>query len=166
MTGTIALEDSTYSVREQDGSVDIAIVRTGDLSGPATVLYSTNADTATAASDYTTVTGSVTFVAGQARAVITVPILNDAVVEATETINFSIVDVIDASLLFPRTARIDILDDENPVTPPVEPPLVANYAATQQAVITVGLNQPITFEWSPLDPNIMYVGEKVGTIKV
>ena len=166
MTGIIALEDSTYSVREQDGSVDIAIVRTGDLSGPATVEYATNPDTALAGSDFTTISGSVTFAPGQARAVITVPILNDIEVEATETFNFSIVNVVDASLLFPRTALIDILDDENPVTPPVEPALIANYAATQQAVITTGLNQPITFEWSPLDPSIIYVGEKVGAIKV
>ena len=138
MTGIIALEDSTYSVREQDGSVDIAIVRTGDLSGPATVEYATNPDTALAGSDFTTISGSVTFAPGQARAVITVPILNDIEVEATETFNFSIVNVVDASLLFPRTALIDILDDENPVTPPVEPALIANYAATQQAVITTG----------------------------
>jgi VCBS repeat-containing protein len=165
MSGSVALEASTYSVREQDGSITVAFVRTGDLSGSAQVLYGINPSTATAA-DFTGSTGTVTFASGQARTEITIPIINDALSEATETFNVSIVDVLDATLLFPRTARVDILDDENPVLPPTEPPLISNFSATQQAVITTNLNQPMTFEWSPTSPNLMYIGEKVGTIKV
>src|SRR5262249_15398273 len=105
MTGTIFLEDSLYSVNETAGTVTVAITRTGDTSGAVNVLYPTNPDSATAGADYSTMSGTVTIPAGQTRAVVTIPINNDNLSEATETFNFSIVSVDSGTLLFPRTAR-------------------------------------------------------------
>ena len=70
-----------------------------------------------------------------------------------------------STLLFPRTARVNILDDENPVIEPADPPLISSYNVTQQAVIT-GLSEPMAFEFAPQDPSLVYVAEKGGRIRV
>ena len=86
--------------------------------------------------------------------------------EPTETFVVSIINVDSAStILYPRTARIEILDDENPVSDPASPPLTSNYVVTEQVVVS-GLNQPIAFEFAPHDPSLIYIAEKGGVIKV
>ena len=55
---------------------------------------------------------------GEDRVFIPVQIVDDNLPEPTETFVVSIINVDGATLLFPRTARIDILDDENPVVDP------------------------------------------------
>src|SRR6476660_1198149 len=148
MTGTIFF-GTIPTVREPDGTVMVPIVRTGDLSGAATIEYGITPDTATAGVDYVGGNGTITMAVGQDRVFVPVQILNDNLSEPTETFVVSIinVDVENGSrLLFPRTARIDILDDENPVVDPPSPPLTSNYNVTQQVVASGSLNQPLAFE--------------------
>ena len=112
---SIFFETSLLSVGEADGTVLVPIVRTGDLTLPSTIEYGITADTATAGVDYVGRTGTITMAAGQDRVVIPVQILNDNLSEPTETFAVSIINVDSGStILFPRTARINILDDENP----------------------------------------------------
>ena len=122
-------------IGEADGTVMVPIVRTGDLTGPATIEYGITPDTATAGVDYVGGNGTITMAVGEDRVFIPVQILNDNLSEPTETFVVSIINVDSGStLLFPRTARIDILDDENPVVDPPSPPLTSNYNVTQQVV--------------------------------
>src|SRR5262245_42802598 len=174
MTGTIFF-GTIPTVREPDGTVMVPIVRTGDLSGPATIEYGITPDTATAGVDYVApVNGTITMAGalpdgtpGQDRVFVPVQIVNDNLSEPTETFVVSIINVDSGStLLFPRTARIDILDDENPVVDPPSPPLTSNYSVTQQVVASGSLNQPLSFKFSPADPSLLYVAEKGGVIKV
>ena len=145
----------------------VPIVRTGDLTGTATIEYGITPDTATAGVDYVGGNGTITMAAGQDRVFIPVQILNDNLSEPTETFVVSIINVDSGStLLFPRTARVDILDDENPVVDPPSPPLTSNYSVTQQVVASGSLNQPLSFKFSPQDPSLIYVAEKGGVIKV
>ena len=60
--------------------------------------------------------GTITMASGVKSApIIPVQILNDDLSEPTETFVVSIINVDSAStILYPRTARIEILDDENP----------------------------------------------------
>ena len=102
---------------------------------------------------------------GQDRVLVPVSILDDASGEATETIVFSLVNVDGGFLQAPRTARIDILDNETPATDDPQPPLMSDYDVSQEVVIP-GLSQPISFEFAPHDPSLMYVAEKGGVIKV
>ena len=163
MTGTIFLETSELSIGEANGTVFVPIVRTGDLSGAATIEYGITPNTATDGADYIGGSGTVTMAAGQDRVVVPVQIINDDESEPTETFTFSIINVDSGStLLFPRTARVDILDDENPVVDPPEPPLSSSYVVTQQPVIT-GLTEPMAFEFAPQDPSLVYIAEKGGT---
>ena len=163
---SIYFETSLLSVGEADGTVLVPIVRTGDLTLPSTIEYGITADTATAGVDYVGGTGTITMAAGQDRAVIPVQILNDNLSEPTETFAVSIINVdSNSTILFPRTARINILDDENPAVDPISPPLTSNYTVTQQ-VVASGLNQPLAFEFAPQNPSLAYVAEKDGVIKV
>ena len=165
MTGEIFLEASELSVREPDGTVFVPIVRTGDLSGPVTIEYGVSADTATEGVDYIDTDGFVTMAAGEDRVLVPVQILDDGDSELTETFVLAIINVDSGTLLFPRTARVDILDDENPVADPPNPPLVSDFDVSEVA-FTSALNQPIAFEFAPQDSSLVYIAEKNGTIKL
>ena len=110
--------------------------------------------------------GTITIPAGQTRVTVPVQILNDTLSESTETFTFSIINVSSGTLLFPRTSNVSILDDENPVTEPPEPPLVSDYSVTQVNVVSTGLNQPIAFEFVPGSDELMITANKTGQIKL
>ena len=151
MTGEIFLEASELSVREPDGTIFVPIVRTGDLSGPVTIQYGVTPDTASEGVDYVDTDGVVTMAAGEDRVLVPVQILDDGNSEPTETFVLSLINVDSGTLLFPRTARVDILDDENPVTDPPNPPLVSDFDVDEVS-LTSALSQPIAFTFAPQDP--------------
>ncbi|MEQ1770386.1 MAG: putative Ig domain-containing protein, partial [Devosia sp.] len=164
MSGQVFLGAADYSVSEREPFVTVTIKRTGDLSAAATVTYATNTNTATEGGDYTDTDGSISFAAGQASVTVNIPIINDNLSEATERFNFSLVST-DASttILFPRTATVSILDDENPVTDPAQPPLTSPYNVSTTTILS-GLNNPMTLEYLP-GTNKAFLVEKGGTIK-
>jgi glucose/arabinose dehydrogenase/Ca2+-binding RTX toxin-like protein len=166
MAGTIFLASPELSVVETAGLAEIVITRTGSLSGDVTITYGITADGATLGQDYLGTSGTVIMPDGAASVTVPVNILNDAQGEPTETVIFSLIAVENATLLAPRTARIAILDDETPAPPPdPEPPLTSPYDVQQVTVVT-GLDQPIRFAFSSLDPSSVYIAEKVGVIKI
>jgi aryl-phospho-beta-D-glucosidase BglC (GH1 family)/Ca2+-binding RTX toxin-like protein len=81
---TVAVNDVTMN--EATGFLTFTVKRSGDLSQPATVDYSTADGSATAGSDYTAVTGTISFAAGQTTALVTIPLTNDTLVEDPETL--------------------------------------------------------------------------------
>ena len=165
-TTTSIFFEGSPSVGEASGTVMVPIGRSGDLTRTSTIEYGITPDTATAGVDYVGGSGTITMAAGVARVLIPVQIINDNISESTETFVISIINVDSGStLLFPRTARINILDDENPVIDPVSPPLTSNYSVTEQYVIS-GLSQPVAFQFAPQNPSLLYVAEKDGLIKV
>ncbi len=137
MTGSVFLGTTQLSIREPDGEILVPILRTGDLSGGVQISFGTSEraagpDSATSGIDFVSATGSVVMQPGQDRVVVPVTILDDSAAEATETFVFSITSVhsLDvtqfATILAPRTALVDILDDENPVLDPPDPPVVSD----------------------------------------
>ena len=164
MSGSIFQAATEVSVGERDGSIQVTFRRSGDLSQPANVIYDVSTESATAGVDFTGSSGTVQFEAGQDNASVNFGIINDNLSEATETFIVSLTAVDDGVIGIPRTVRVNILDDENPVLPPVDPPLVSPYDVSTENVIT-GLRQPINFEFSPTDPNIVYIAEKGGLIR-
>jgi uncharacterized repeat protein (TIGR01451 family) len=124
-TVTIAVNDggafqfgsATYSVGENNGSVAITITRTGGSAGTATVLFKTSNGTATAGSDYTAVSQTVTFNDGETSKTVNVFVSNDSVDEADETVNLSLSNAGGSGQLgTPSTAVLTINDDDNPPT--------------------------------------------------
>ncbi|MEL6226442.1 MAG: Calx-beta domain-containing protein [Pseudomonadota bacterium] len=165
MSGTIFLEADELSIGEAEGAADVAIVRTGDLSQPVTIEFGITGVGATPGSDFDARTGTVTMAAGEDRAIVSARVFDDALAEQTEAFAVSIINVSSGTLLAPRTARVEILDDENPQSDPPSPPLTSPYNVAQDAVIG-GLSQPIDFEFAPQDQNLVYVAEKAGVVKI
>ena len=162
MSGRIFLESDTYSFGERDGVATVAIVREGDSSQAVTVQFETVLGTA-GSDDLIPVSGTVTIPAGETRAIVEIDLLDDALSEVTEIFSISLINVSSGALQFPRTATISILDDENPVEDPVDPPLESQFDVSSSAVFE-GLSQPIAFEFVPGASEQMIVAEKGGEI--
>lgn len=102
------------NVPESVGAVTMTITRSGGLSLPLTVGYETVDDTATAGSDYQTVTGTVSFAAGETARTVTIPIVQDNILEGSERFFVRIRNVNGGVLLNGDTFPVTITDDEPP----------------------------------------------------
>lgn len=85
----IALGSTPAPVAENDETVSVTIVRTGeDLSGTSSIKYSTKRSDATPGQDYTETIGTAIFAPYETTKTITVPILNDLDAEPDENFTF------------------------------------------------------------------------------
>jgi len=113
---SIQFNATSYVVSESSGSVAVSVTRTGNTSNAVTINYATNNGTAEKPSDYTNASGSLQFAAGETQKSFVVPIVDDALVERTETINVVLsgpgVGALEGS---PFTSTISILDDDEPL---------------------------------------------------
>lgn len=123
---------SNSTVNEAGGTATITVTRTGGSggtgggtggtgaslatrtasSGAVSVVYATSNGTATAGSDYTAKTGTLSFAAGVSSQTFTIPITNDTLSEANETITLILSNPTDATLGTPANATLTILDDD------------------------------------------------------
>ena len=123
---TFQFSQSTYTVNESAGSVTATVNRFGNLAGPATVNYNTNDfagltpcnvqnGVASQRCDYATTVGTLRFAAGESSKTITIPIVNDAIVEGVSTENFGLLlsAPSGATLVDPSVATIMIVDDDS-----------------------------------------------------
>lgn len=163
MAGTISLVTSEISVLETEGIARIPVARDGDLSAWASIVFGVTADTAQPGADFTPTDGTLSFAPGQDRVTITVPILDDGAVEPTEAFVVSLINVEGGFLGAPRTARVNILDDENPADDPPSPPLVSDFDVEEIPVI-FGRPDPIDIEFGPNGE--VFVAYKWGLVSV
>ena len=110
-----------YTVSETAGVATLFVTRSGDLSGPASVDYTTGADPlatapATAPGDYATTSGTVHFAPGQKTATFTVPIAGDFddVEAAQETFGAALSNPVGAALGVLSAARVTITNVDRP----------------------------------------------------
>jgi hypothetical protein len=93
---TLAINDLTVS---EDALTATFTVSLSTVSGrTVTVRYATLNGTAVSGSDYTSVSGTISFAAGSTTATVTVPILNDVVTEATEAFSVRLSSASNASI--------------------------------------------------------------------
>ncbi|MCX9157098.1 retention module-containing protein, partial [Niveibacterium sp. 24ML] len=104
-TGTITDDDATPSLSVNDVTVDEAAgtmsftVTLSAASGQSvSVNFATSNGSATAGSDYTATTGTLTFTPGTTTQTITVPIANDTLDEPAETLNVSLSGAVNATI--------------------------------------------------------------------
>ena len=113
--GTLQFSSATYSVGEAGASVALTVTRTGGSAGALSADYDTQNISATAGSDYTAATGTVSFADGDtASKTITIDILDDGVDESDETFQVSLSG---SSLGAPAVATVTIVDDDAPGAP-------------------------------------------------
>ena len=125
--GTIQLASPTVSVNENGPNVTLTVTRTGFAGPAASVTWSTVAQTATAAADFTTKTGTLTWMAGDstprtitigptAAAGAYVPIINDATVEPAETFLIRLTAPSGAALGATSEATVTIVSEDNGIS--------------------------------------------------
>ena len=113
-TGTLQLSSTAYTVTEgTDLVVTITVNRTGGTAGPVSVDYATSNGSAVDPSDYTSTSGSLSWVDGDAAAkTFTVTINDDSIVENTESFNVSLSNVVNATLGANNSATVTINNDD------------------------------------------------------
>jgi Tol biopolymer transport system component len=110
---TFFFSATSYSVGEGAGSAVIAIKRSGSTAAAGSVLFKTANGTATAGSDYTTVSKTVSFAKGATSVNVTVPITNDKTKESAETIKLSLSSPSSGSVLgTQKAATLTIVDND------------------------------------------------------
>jgi hypothetical protein len=82
-TGTLKFAKATAAASEGE-SLLLTIQRSGGAKGTVSVNYATRNGSAAAGSDYTSVSGTMTFLSGEAAKVITIPILSDSLNDGEE----------------------------------------------------------------------------------
>jgi Zn-dependent metalloprotease len=110
----IAFSNATYSVSEADGSATITVTRSINSEPTITVNYQATAGTATAGSDFTATSGTLSWADGDGAAKsFTVPLLNDTTHENDETLTLTLSNPTGgASLGTPASATLTIVDDD------------------------------------------------------
>lgn len=116
--GTIQLSASSYSVNENGTSVTVTATRTGGSSGAAGISYATSNGTATAGSDYTAASGTLSWADGDtANKTFTVNITDDTTYEGNETFTATLSSPTGgATLGTPNSATVTITDNETQPT--------------------------------------------------
>jgi hypothetical protein len=141
------LSSSSYLVNESAGFVNVSVTR-GDASGAATVNYKTS-DAAALTNctisnglasercDYATTAGTLRFAAGESSKLITIPIVNDKLVEGSETFTMTLSGATGTPLGAPQSATITIFDDD--ATPATSNPIDdIPFFVTQQYIDFLG----------------------------
>ncbi len=113
-TGPVfAFSAGGYSVGEAGGHATVTINRTSLTSSSASIHFATANGTATAGSDYTAVSQTVAFAPGQTSKTVSIPITDDRLHEANETVLLSLSSPsAGAKLGTPNTAMLTIVDND------------------------------------------------------
>jgi hypothetical protein len=113
--GTLQFSLANYSVAEDgSGTATITVTRAGGSTGAVGVSYATSNGTATAGSDYTAVSSTLSWADGISTAqTFDVPITNDTDVEVPETVNLTLSNPTGgATLGTPNTATLTIISED------------------------------------------------------
>jgi glucose/arabinose dehydrogenase len=129
-SGKLRLETNLINVTEDTTNVVIKVIREQGSTGAVTVDYQTEPLSATAGSDYVTKSGTLTFGDGVLERSVTLTILNDNLNESNEAFSFTIDNPVGVVLSAPRTAQINIVDDDAPTTDP----LLAHWKFDEDAI--------------------------------
>lgn len=109
----IGFSSPAYIAREDDGSVTLTVLRANGSNGVTTVQYATTNATATAGLDYTATAGELRFNDGETAKTLTIPILEDTLIEGEE--NFTVqlsAPSGGAQLMTPSAANVVIVDND------------------------------------------------------
>ena len=110
---TLAFTTADYSVTEGMETAVLTLTLNYAPATTVTVNYTTSGGTATPGSDYVPVSGALTFAPGSITQTITIPIVDDAVVEGDETVLVALDGVENAVLVEGETAVLTIHDNDD-----------------------------------------------------
>jgi hypothetical protein len=115
---SLQFSSAAYNVSESGVSATITVTRTGNSDGAVSVNYATSNGTATAGSDYTAATSTLSWNSGDTTdKTFTVPITDDTSLEADETVNLTLSSPGGSAVLGTQnTALLTITDNESVLT--------------------------------------------------
>jgi hypothetical protein len=118
--GTLQFSAATYTVNEGNTTAQIVVNRSGGTDGAVSVSYSTSNGTATAGSDYTAASGTLSWANGDgAPKTIAIDIQDDALEEADETVMLALSNATGGATIGSQaTASLTITDNDAPVPQP------------------------------------------------
>ncbi|BAU12498.1 PA14 domain-containing protein [Leptolyngbya sp. NIES-3755] len=148
---TYEFSGATYNVNENSTTATITVQRGGNTAIVGSVIYATSNGTATAGSDYTAATGTLSFAVGETSKTFVIPITDDSDGERNETVNLTLSAPVGGTLGTQRTAILTIADNDP-----------GSFA--RESVIT-GLSQPTAFDWTP-GGEYLFVAQKNGVVRV
>ena len=149
-------------------SATITVVRTGGLAAGVSVQYFTIDGTATSGFRFQPGFRNTDFAPNQASASFTIPIINDAIDEADETVNIALGNPTGgATLGTPVNAILTIIDDDNAPTLSINDASVSEGDAGQTALtFTVTLNgessQVVSVEWATANGTATAPGDYIS----
>jgi poly(3-hydroxybutyrate) depolymerase len=110
--GGLQFESATYSVAEDAGAVLINVTRADDTNSAASLDYASGNVTAASGVDYTGTTNTLAFAPGEMTRLISIPILNDGITEATKTFRVTLSNPTGGLLGTRTTTTVSILDND------------------------------------------------------
>jgi Zn-dependent metalloprotease/phosphatidylethanolamine-binding protein (PEBP) family uncharacterized protein len=110
---SVFFSNTTYSVSETDASAVITVNRTGNTAGTASVNYATADGNATAGSDYAAASGTLNFAAGESSRTFSIAIIDDGLIEDSESVVLSLSNAVGADLGTLTQATLSINDNDN-----------------------------------------------------
>jgi hypothetical protein len=108
---------ASASAREDGGSAQVQVIRTGSDESPVAVDFATEDGTAHAGSDYTPRSGTLLFGIGERIKTLTIPLFNDDLREGRETFGIRLSNPVGGRLGSIPFAVVTILDDDSPANP-------------------------------------------------
>jgi len=123
VASTVQLTASNYSVNENASFLMVTATRSGSTGGPASVNYATSDSAgltnctvangnASERCDYGSSVGTLRFAGGETSQSVIIPIVNDALVEGSETFSITLSGPVGATLGAPSAATITIVDND------------------------------------------------------
>jgi hypothetical protein len=112
---TLQFSAPTFSINEDGTPVAaVTVTRTGSTTGSASATVNLSNGTATGGVDYNNSPIVVNFASGDsAPKIVTIPILNDTLVEGNETVNLTLGSPTGATIGTQNTATLNIVDDDS-----------------------------------------------------
>ena len=112
---TLQFSVAAYTANLAGGIVTIIVTRTGDTGGLVTVDYSTGGGNATAGTDYTATSGTLTFNPGQSSATFNISLFDNHQIGSDKTVNITLSNPTHgATLGTPSTATLTIKNTNSP----------------------------------------------------
>jgi subtilisin-like proprotein convertase family protein len=142
---TVQLSAGTYSVAEAGGAAVVTVTLSGPSAFVTTVSLTTADGTASAATDFTPVSRTVSFLAGTQSVTATITITDDLIYERNETFPVGLSSPVSATLGVTSTAAVTIVDNDPEPTVQLS---AGTYSVTEDrgpAVVTVTLSGASAF---------------------
>jgi hypothetical protein len=164
-SSSLQFSAAAYTVVEGNPTASITVTRTGTGGGAVSATVTTSNGTAVAGQDYTAVSQTVNFAAGETAAkTLTIPITDDALVESAETVNLTLGNPTGGAVLGSIAAATLTITDNDSCSYTVSPGSLPQFSAAGGQG-SFQMNAPAGCSWTAtsLVPWLTITGGASGT---